>query len=177
MADATAAAADEQPFHPDLTKLFANFVAWWNTVPDDEKEDATPVFEFFMPGQDEPYPRLPGVVYLHGWHTITYGHLLELVRRDTYAEKTRLELAEACATLRQERNDGRFTAIALTAYMRIAGVNRAELAAILSRTPEELPAWLVADEAAEIAEETDRDVDPYLAERDREIDDYTGTED
>lgn len=97
----------EQPFNPDLPKLFANYVTWWNAIPEDEKEDVTPVFEFYMPVDGEPYPGLPGNVYVNGYHTITYGHLLELVRRAAYAEATRAQLADACANWRGKYEDVR----------------------------------------------------------------------
>lgn len=71
-------------------------------------------------------PKLPGQIraYIDAWKAdggatyvsqgffrdgtsqrLTVAQLEELLERDAYAEKTRLELAEACARLRQERND------------------------------------------------------------------------
>jgi hypothetical protein len=96
------------PFNPDLPKLFANYETWWNTILE-EKDETFPLFEFFLPLDDEkPYPSLTGInVYVKGWHTITSGHLLELVRRDAFAEKTRLELAEKCATYRAQNEEAR----------------------------------------------------------------------
>lgn len=96
----TPPAAAEQPFDPDLPKLFANLAAWWTGLADENKDEAVPVFEFHFPiDGDAPYPNRPNA-YVNCWHTITMGDLLQLRARDAFAEKTRLQLAEACADWR-----------------------------------------------------------------------------
>jgi hypothetical protein len=73
------------------------------------------------------------------------GHLLELVRRDAYAEKTRLELADKAATYRAERDEARIVARTLAITLRAGDFSDADLLSALSyfgALGGRLPDWL-----------------------------------